>query len=127
MGANLGSRLSLKNRLLLVCSCLCFAQSAAALYAKSAPEICPRPAPGSIVTEPLDLHSRDGVLKVELTIHNAKQSDGSVPYCYIDENGAESPTLRVNPGDLVVLTLRNDLTAFDRAVATTATPHTTVD
>jgi FtsP/CotA-like multicopper oxidase with cupredoxin domain len=127
MGANLGSRLALKNRLLLVCLCLCFAQSAAALYAKSAPEICPRPAPGSIVTEPLDLHSRDGVLKVELTIHNAKQSDGSVRYCYIDENGAESPTLRVNPGDLVVLTLRNDLTAFDSAVATTAHPHTHVD
>jgi FtsP/CotA-like multicopper oxidase with cupredoxin domain len=127
MGANLGSRLSLKNRLLLVCSCLCFAQSAAALYAKSAPEICPRPAPGSIVTEPLDLHSRDGVLKVALTIHNAKQSDGSVRYCYIDENGAESPTLRVNPGDLVVLTLRNDLTAFDSAGATTALPHRHVD
>jgi FtsP/CotA-like multicopper oxidase with cupredoxin domain len=127
MGANLGSRLSLKKRLLLVCSCLCFAQSAAALYAKSAPEICPRPAPGSIVTEPLDLHSRDGVLKVALTIHNAKQSDGSVRYCYIDENGAESPTLRVNPGDLVVLTLRNDLTAFDSAGATTALPHRHVD
>ena len=63
------------------------------------------------------------MLKVELTIHNAKQSDGTIRYCYVDENGAESPTLRVNPGDLVVLTLRNDLTAFDTAAAASAHQH----
>src|SRR5580658_598688 len=123
MGANLGPRLTLTNRLLLVSLCLGFAQSAAAHDLKGAPETCPRPAPGSVVTEPVDLRSRNGVLKLELTVHNAKQSDGSIRYCYIDENGAESPTLRVNPGDLVVLTLRNDLTAFDAAAATTAQQH----
>jgi FtsP/CotA-like multicopper oxidase with cupredoxin domain len=123
MSANLRTRLTLRNGLLLLCLCLGFAQSAAALYAKAAPETCPRPSLGSIVTEPVDLRSRNGVLKVELTIHNAKQSDGSIRYCYVDENGAESPTLRVNPGDLVVLTLRNDLTAFDAAAATTAQQH----
>ena len=123
MSANLRTRLTLKNGLLLLSLSLGFAQSAAALYAKGAPETCPRPSLGSVVSEPVDLRSRNGVLKVELTIHNAKQSDGSIRYCYVDENGAESPTLRVNPGDLVVLTLRNDLTAFDTAAATTAQPH----
>ncbi|MGA8617979.1 MAG: multicopper oxidase domain-containing protein [Candidatus Sulfotelmatobacter sp.] len=110
----------LKNLLIAVFWYLSFAQSHSLLCAQGAPEACPRPLPGSIVTEPQDLRSRNAVLRVELTAHNAKQSDGSTRYCYIDENGAESPTLRVNPGDLVVLTLKNNLTAFGPdAVATT--------
>jgi FtsP/CotA-like multicopper oxidase with cupredoxin domain len=96
----------------IVVLCLCVTQSRSLLYARSAPEVCPRPVAGSVVTEPEELRSQNGLLKVELTAYNAKQSDGSTRYCYIDESGAESPTLRVNPGDLVVLTLKNDLTAF---------------
>jgi FtsP/CotA-like multicopper oxidase with cupredoxin domain len=92
--------------------CLCFVPLCFAPHAHAAAEICPRPLPGSTVTDPADLRSRNGVLKVELTAHNAKQSDGSTRYCFVDENGAESPTLRVNPGDLVVLTLKNNLTAL---------------
>jgi FtsP/CotA-like multicopper oxidase with cupredoxin domain len=103
--------------------CLCFAQSHFALHAQAAPEACPRPLPGSVASEPADLRSRNGVLKVELTVHNAKQRDGSTRYCYIDENGAASPTLRVNPGDLVILTLRNDLTDFSPGAATAAHLH----
>jgi FtsP/CotA-like multicopper oxidase with cupredoxin domain len=101
----------LKNLHVALFLALCCAQSHF-LYAQGAPESCPRPLPGSAVTEPENLRSRKGVLKVELTAHNAKLSDGSTRYCYIDQNGAESPTLRVNPGDLVVLTLKNDLTTF---------------
>ena len=113
----------LKTLLRFAFLCLCFAQSHSALYAQAAPEACPRPLPGSVVSEPADLRSRNGVLKVELTAHNAKQRDGSTRYCYIDENGAASPTLRVNPGDLVILTLRNDLTDFSRGAATAAHLH----
>ena len=108
-----------KNVLLALSLFLCFAKSF--LCAQSAPEACPRPAIGSVVTQPEDLRSHNGVLKVELTAHNAKQSDGSTRYCYIDENGEESPTLRVNPGDLVILTLKNDLTALGPEAA--ITPH----
>jgi FtsP/CotA-like multicopper oxidase with cupredoxin domain len=100
-----------------------FAQSHTVLHAQGAPEYCPRPVPGSVVTEPEDLRSRNGVLKLALTAHNAKQSDGSTRYCYIDENGRESPTLRVNPGDLVVLTLKNDLTALGSNGTTTVHQH----
>jgi len=99
----------LKNLPLIVILGLCFAESCATLYARSVAEPCPRPLPGSAVTEPADLRSRNGVLKVELTYHDAKQIDGSTRYCYIDANGNESPTLRVNPGDLVILSLKNDL------------------
>jgi len=95
--------------------CLCFV--APAQYAHAAEDLCPRPLPGSTVTGPTDLRSRNGVLKVELTAHNAKQSDGTTRYCFVDENGSESPTLRVSPGDLVILTLKNDLTVLTSGAA----------
>jgi FtsP/CotA-like multicopper oxidase with cupredoxin domain len=106
----------LKNLLIVVF--LCLIQSPPVLHARDASEVCSRPLPGSIVAEPEDLRSRNGVLKVELTAFNAKQSDGSIRYCFIDENGAESPTLRVSPGDLVILTLKNNSTASSSDAAT---------
>ena len=68
-----------------------------------------------MVGEPQDLHSQNGVLKVDLAFRNAKAADGSTRYCYIDTNGNESPNLRVKPGDLVILTLKNDLTDLRNA------------
>jgi len=106
----------LKNLLISVFSCLCFVQ-AHGLHAQAAAGPCQRPSPGSLVNEPADLRSHNGVLKVELTAYNQKQGDGSVRYCYIDENGAESPTLRVSPGDLVILSLKNNLTTLDNGTA----------
>jgi FtsP/CotA-like multicopper oxidase with cupredoxin domain len=113
----------LKNLLLIAIAGLCLTPSNRNLYAQSVPEPCPRPLPGSTVGEPEDLRSRNGVLKVELTIRNSKQSDGSTRYCYIDANGRESPTLRVNPGDLVILTLKNGLTNLGSEAATTGHEH----
>ncbi len=74
---------------------------------------CPRPEVGAIVGEPKDLQSQNGVLRVDLSIRNEKMPDGSIRYCYIDPNGDESPTLRANPGDLVIIHLKNDLTNVD--------------
>jgi FtsP/CotA-like multicopper oxidase with cupredoxin domain len=91
---------------------LCLAESHPAHVAQNVADNCPRPLPGSAVTEPQNLRSRDGVLKVELTARNQKQADGSTRYCFVDADGHESPTLRVNPGDLVVLTLKNGLTGL---------------
>jgi FtsP/CotA-like multicopper oxidase with cupredoxin domain len=71
--------------------------------------ICPRPQPGSTVLEPAEVHSQDGVLKLDLAVHSQIEADGSTRYCYIDEHGRESPTLRLNPGDLLILNLKNDL------------------
>jgi FtsP/CotA-like multicopper oxidase with cupredoxin domain len=105
--------------LLLVLASVFFAASPLALHAEGLSEPCPRPVPGSAVTDPEDLRSRNGLLKVELTVHDSKQGDGSTRYCYTDANGRQSPTLRVNPGDLVVLTLKNDLTDFQAAAAAT--------
>jgi len=90
----------------------CFLWWSGFVSAQVASGPCPRPTPGSAVTEPEDLRSNNGVLKVELTAYNAKENDGSVRYCFVDANGQESPTLRAHPGDLVILTLKNDLKDF---------------
>jgi FtsP/CotA-like multicopper oxidase with cupredoxin domain len=74
------------------------------------------------VAQPQELHSRDGVLTVDLTLHNEKIPGGSVRYCYLSADGAESPTLRVKPGDLLILRLRNALTQLEPATLDAAMP-----
>jgi FtsP/CotA-like multicopper oxidase with cupredoxin domain len=76
-----------------------------------------------VIVEPEDLRSQNGELKVDLAIENARQSDGSVRYCYIDQNGKQSPNLRVNPGDLVILKLKNNLKEFDAPTTTPTHAH----
>jgi FtsP/CotA-like multicopper oxidase with cupredoxin domain len=78
---------------------------------------CPRPAPGSVVQQPKDLRSRDGVLKLDLSIHDFKEKDGSVRYCYLLPDGTQSPTLRLHPGDLLILHLTDRLVDFATAVS----------
>ncbi|MGA3293080.1 MAG: multicopper oxidase domain-containing protein [Candidatus Acidiferrales bacterium] len=56
-------------------------------------------------------------MKVDFTIRDYVEPDGSTRYCYIDGNGNQSPNLRLNPGDLLILRLKNDLTNSDRAAA----------
>jgi FtsP/CotA-like multicopper oxidase with cupredoxin domain len=87
---------------------------------------CSRPAAGSTVPEPAELRSRNGELRVDLTIRDEKEADGTTRYCYIDADGEESPTLRVNPGDLVTLNLKNDLTDSQSGAAPNAAYHTHV-
>lgn len=70
---------------------------------------CARPAAGSIVPEPEDLESRGGVLNLSLTYRNCLDEHGRTRYAYIDSGGREAPTLRLKPGDLLVLRLENDL------------------
>jgi FtsP/CotA-like multicopper oxidase with cupredoxin domain len=60
--------------------------------------------------------SRDGVLNVDLLVRSYRGPNGSVRYCYLS-GGAPSPTLRLHPGDLLVLRLKNELTDLDPAPA----------
>jgi FtsP/CotA-like multicopper oxidase with cupredoxin domain len=80
-------------------------------------DFCGRAEPGSAVPEPRDLRSHDGILQVDLTIHDQKQPDGSTRYCYLTPDGTPSPTLRLKPGDLLILRFKNDLLDFGPAVA----------
>ena len=63
------------------------------------------------------------MLKVDLTIHNYTEADGSTRYCYMDGNGNQSPTLRLKPGDLLILHLKNDLTDTDPGAWRTLHAH----
>src|SRR3984957_297171 len=72
-------------------------------------DVCPRPASGSAVPEPEDLRSRNGVLSVQLTVKDQREKDGSTRYCYIYGDGVQSPNLRLKPGELLILKLKNDL------------------
>jgi len=72
-------------------------------------QICERPASGSVIENPRSFRSSKGVLDLTLTLKNELTADGQVRYCYLAEDGSESPTLRVQPGDLLVVRLKNDL------------------
>lgn len=89
----------------------------------SAADVCSRPAAGVAVPEPADLRSRNGVLKVDLTIHNHTEPDGTTRYCYLDAKGNESPNLRLRPGDLLVLRLKDDLRNSGPATAQSSQMH----
>jgi FtsP/CotA-like multicopper oxidase with cupredoxin domain len=92
-------------------------------FCAHAESVCPRPEPGSMVQEPEDLRSQNGVLEAQLTASNAAQANGAIRYCYTDAAGHESPTLRVHPGDLVILHLTNALTELSHASAAAMPAH----
>ena len=72
-----------------------------------AAEVCPRAVAGSAITAPLEISSHNGVLQVELSLRNSVGPSGELRYCYLDENGNQSPTLRLNPGDTLKISLTN--------------------
>lgn len=84
------------------------------LASSSAAQICPpRPAPGSQITNPLNLSSKNGVLSVDLALKSQPNNQGTTHYCYVymyNNTPIEAPTLRLNPGDQLILNLSNDIT-----------------
>jgi FtsP/CotA-like multicopper oxidase with cupredoxin domain len=72
-------------------------------------EACPREPVGSAVSEPYDRPSKNGVLRVALTVRTSKDAYGHLRYCYADEHGNQAPTLRVQPGDALILSLTNKI------------------
>ncbi|WP_210345567.1 multicopper oxidase family protein [Bradyrhizobium sp. CCBAU 53421] len=76
-------------------------------------DVCARPEPGSAIDEPAELRSRDGMLETDLGIHDQKLPDGTSRYCYLTPDGKPSPTLRVRPGDQLVIHFKNDLVDLD--------------
>ena len=80
-------------------------------HAQASKAVCPRPAAGAIATDPPELRSQNGKLEVSLHLHYQQTlvSEGPPRYCFVTDNSLESPTLRVRPGDLLILHLYNDL------------------
>jgi FtsP/CotA-like multicopper oxidase with cupredoxin domain len=65
---------------------------------------------GSTITDPEELHSKNGVLSVDLTMLSDVAVDGTIEYCFAYHDGTEAPTLVVNPGDLLIFNLANRIT-----------------
>ena len=86
-----------------------------AAYAKemAADSCSQRPAVGAPIAEPESLESVNGLLSIDLAIHDSVSPDGAARYCYRTLDGHEAPTLRVRPGDLVILRLSNQLMRLD--------------
>src|SRR5580658_160815 len=74
--------------------------------ASSDGDVCAREASGGTVTAPAELRSSNGQLRVALAFRSDLDESGLTRYCYISGNAIESPTLRVNTGDEVVLELK---------------------
>ena len=72
-------------------------------------ETCPRFPTGSMVSAPQDLYSKNGVLRVHLAMRNHLTADGEMRYCYVNADGSQAPTLRLHPGDRLILSLKNEL------------------
>ena len=88
-------------------------------------DVCVRPEPGSVVPEPAELRSHDGILETDLRILDQKLPDGTSRYCYLTPDGKPSPTLRVRPGDQLVIHFKNDLVDLDAKALDTKTLNTT--
>jgi FtsP/CotA-like multicopper oxidase with cupredoxin domain len=86
------------------------------LTGQSSP-VCPRFAAGSAITAPEDLYSKDGVLTVKLTYQTTVDQNGNTLFCFTDSNGAQSPTLHVNPGDRIAMTVTNEIAGPAPAVS----------
>jgi FtsP/CotA-like multicopper oxidase with cupredoxin domain len=68
---------------------------------------CPRPAAGSVVERPADLYSENNVLNVTLNYYTSMDDAGRTLFCFVTPDGQESPTLHVNPGDTLQITVNN--------------------
>jgi FtsP/CotA-like multicopper oxidase with cupredoxin domain len=85
--------------------------------ADPADQVCARYAGGSATTAPPELQSQNGVLEVTFKFLTATDSQGLVRYCYVTDTGLQAPTLRVNPGDQLIIHFQNDLPAASAASA----------
>jgi hypothetical protein len=83
----------------------------AATGSDAADQVCARFAAGSVVSAPSELKSQNGVLEVTFTFQTVTDTQGLVRYCYVTNTGLEAPTLRVNPGDQLIIHFTNNLPA----------------
>lgn len=72
----------------------------------------PRPQPDSVLSDALSLYSQNGTLNAAFTMGHSVDQFGYTHYCYKYQGPAgvvEAPTLRVNPGDTLLLNITNDI------------------
>ncbi len=70
---------------------------------------CPRYPVGSTITEPKNLFSSDGKLEVTFAYRTRVDAAGNTLYCFVTDDGVQSPSLNVRPGDELIIHLKNEL------------------
>jgi FtsP/CotA-like multicopper oxidase with cupredoxin domain len=83
------------------------------------PNPCQRFTAGSVTTNPPALYSQNGVLNVQFSYQTATDSVGRQLYCFMTPDGLENPTLHVNPGDTLNITVTNNTPFNDAAMTET--------
>jgi FtsP/CotA-like multicopper oxidase with cupredoxin domain len=69
---------------------------------------CLRFTAGSVVLQPPALFSQNGVLNVLFSYQATTDSVGRQLFCFMTPDGLENPTLHVNPGDTLNITVTNN-------------------
>jgi len=84
---------------------------ACASFAQGFTPACPRPVAGSEVLNPPEIRSRQNALELNLYFRGDALHRDELPlrYCYVTDSGLQSPTLRVKPGDRLIIHFHNQL------------------
>jgi FtsP/CotA-like multicopper oxidase with cupredoxin domain len=82
---------------------------------------CQRFAAGSVVQQPPALFSQNGVLSVQFSYQTTTDIYGRQLYCFMTPAGMEDPTLYVNPGDTLNITVTNNTPAVPTTAGVTVT------
>jgi FtsP/CotA-like multicopper oxidase with cupredoxin domain len=69
---------------------------------------CQRFPAGSVVQEPPALFSQNGVLNVSFSYQTTTDQFGRQLFCFMTPSGLENPTLYLNPGDTLNITVTNN-------------------
>jgi FtsP/CotA-like multicopper oxidase with cupredoxin domain len=72
------------------------------------PNPCSRFAAGNMIQQPPALFSSNGVLNVRFSYQQTTDSVGRLLHCFMTDTGLEEPTLHVNPGDTLKITVTNN-------------------
>ena len=92
---------------LLLAALPCAAQQAVAPVSNP----CQRPAAGTVVQNPPALYSSGHFLQVRFSYQHAFDAAGRELFCFMTPDGKQNPTLHLNPGDHLFITLTNNLPA----------------
>jgi FtsP/CotA-like multicopper oxidase with cupredoxin domain len=88
-----------------------FAQTTSTNAVQPVPNPCPRSRAGSVVSNPSALYSQNGVLNVTFSYQQTTDFAGRTLLCFMTPSGLEEPTLHVNPGDTLNITVTNNTPA----------------
>src|SRR5579871_6332914 len=69
---------------------------------------CQRFTAGSVIQNPPALFSQNGVLNVLFSYQTTTDAYGRQLFCFMTPDGLENPTLHVNPGDTLNITVTNN-------------------